>query len=296
MSGADIVLVTASRMPKPDPESDLVVAALARRGLAATIHPWDQPLDWTSFALVVCRTPWDYFHRLDEFLAWARGVVAGTTLVNPLQTIAWNAHKSYLLDLERAGVPIVPTVLVGRDAEAGERARALSRFDHAVVKPAVAGGALGALRVDATVDAATAESHLRGLLTDRDALVQPFVDAVQTRGETSLIFFDGALSHCVRKVPAAGDFRVHELHGGRVLAHDPTDAELEVARGALGVAPTATVYARIDLVPGPGGPAVMEAELIEPELFLPRSPGAADRFAAALAGCLPTASRDSYAS
>jgi glutathione synthase/RimK-type ligase-like ATP-grasp enzyme len=293
---ADLVFVTASRMPKPDSESDLVVRALAQRGLTATIHPWDQPYDWDAFGLVVCRTPWDYFHRLDEFLGWARSVAARTALVNPIQTIAWNAHKSYLLDLERAGIPIVPTVLVGRDSGTGEQARALSRFGHSVIKPAVAGGALGALRVDTTADATVAADHLRGLLADRDALIQPFIDGVQSEGETSLIFFDGVLSHSVRKVPATGDFRVHEIHGGSVVGHDPTAAELEVAHGALAAAPTPTVYARIDLVPGPGGPAVMEAELIEPELFLPRSPGAAGRFAAALAARLPRAGVDSYPS
>ena len=43
-------------------------------------------------------------------------------------------------------------------------------------------------------------------------------------------------------------------------------------------------YARIDLVPGPGGaPLVMELEVAEPSLVLATSPGAAERFAQAVA-------------
>jgi Prokaryotic glutathione synthetase, ATP-grasp domain len=290
----DIALVTATRMPKPDPESGLLVDALARLGVGATIHAWDQPCDWSRFGLVVSRTPWDYFHRLDEFLGWAGEVAAVAELLNPLATIAWNAHKSYLLDLERAGVPIVETVLVARPAGADEQAAALARFADAVIKPAVAGGALGALRVDAATDAGVAADHLRALLADKDVLVQPFMPGVQSDGETSLIFFNGQLSHAVRKVPATGDFRVHQHYGGTVVAHAPSPAELVVAQAALAVAPEPTAYARIDMVPGSSGPVVMEAELIEPELFLGSDPEAPERYARCLAGRLNGGASPAY--
>jgi glutathione synthase/RimK-type ligase-like ATP-grasp enzyme len=255
---------------------------------------WDQPCDWSRFALVVSRTPWDYFHRLDEFLEWARGVAAVTPLLNPLPTIAWNAHKSYLLDLERAGVPIVPTVLVGRSAGADERVAALSRFPRAVIKPAVSGGAQGALRVDMALDADAAAMHLRTVLAEKDALIQPFMAGVQDDGEASLIFFDGQFSHAVRKVPAAGDFRVHQHYGGSVVSHDPCAEQLAVARAALAVAPEPTAYARIDMVPGSSGPVVMEAELIEPELFLGSDPRAPGRYAQCLRRWLSSPPGHSY--
>jgi hypothetical protein len=43
------------------------------------------------------------------------------------------------------------------------------------------------------------------------------------------------------------------------------------------------VYARIDLLPGPDGPVVIEVELTEPSLFLSYADGAADRLADAIA-------------
>jgi hypothetical protein len=67
-SSVRIALVTGASMAKPDPESHLLVAALARRGIVAELVPWDSAQAWASYRLVVVRTPWDYFARLDEFL------------------------------------------------------------------------------------------------------------------------------------------------------------------------------------------------------------------------------------
>lgn len=271
-------------MPKPDPESGLLVDALAALGVPATIRVWDQPYDWERASLVVCRTPWDYVLRADEFLGWARRVAAVTTLLNPFEILRWNAHKAYLGDLARAGVRTVPTVLVPRGASSGEQTAALTRYPELVIKPAVSAGAHRALRTRAGERAAA--EHLRSLVADGDALVQPFVTTVAQDGESSLIYFDGRFSHAVRKLPRPGEYRVQERYGGTVVSHQPTPAELSTAAAALAAAPGNTAYARIDTVPDSDGPLLMEAELIEPELFLPMHPDAARRFAAGLAARL----------
>ena len=151
-----------------------------------------------------------------------------------------------------------------------------------VVKPAVSSGSRGAGRFEAGDPAAAA--HLAELVADRDALVQPYIASVAEGGERSLIFLAGEFSHAVDKLPAAGDYRVQEMYGGRYSTHSPTAAETAVAERALAAAPAAELlYARVDLVDGPDGPLVMELELIEPELFLgfdadaPACAGARDR-------------------
>jgi glutathione synthase/RimK-type ligase-like ATP-grasp enzyme len=116
--------------------------------------------------------------------------------------------------------------------------------------------------------------------------VQPFAESILSRGESSLVFFGGTFSHAVRKVPASGEYRIHEHHGGSVLPHTPSPAELAAADAALAAAPAATSYARVDLVELPDGPAVMELELVEPELFLFHDPTAPARYAAHLASLL----------
>ena len=45
-----------------------------------------------------------------------------------------------------------------------------------------------------------------------------------------------------------------------------------------------SLYARVDLLPGPDGPVVIELELTEPSLFLGYAGRRRDRFASAIAG------------
>jgi hypothetical protein len=119
-----------------------------------------------------------------------------------------------------------------------------------------------------------------------DALVQPAVEGIDHDGEVSLIRLGARWSHAVRKFPVEGGFLVHERHGGRLEDHRPTPRELEVAEAALACAPAPVHAARVDLVRLDGEPVVMELELIEPELFLRRSPDAAGLLADALLAAL----------
>ena len=280
-AAADVLLATiggsdAERF-ELDVESGLLVAALGRRGIRAEIVPWDAPVDWARSPLVVVRTPWDYTERHREFMAWVDETAAVTTLVNDASLIAWNTHKGYLVDLARAGVPVVPTSLLERGCTEQTRRSALaSHGSRVVIKPAISAGARGTILADAA--SAQAAEHLATLTRAGDALVQPYLSGVED-GEVSLMYFAGALSHAVRKRPARGDFRVQEEHGGSTMAHEPTAAERSVGAAVLAAVRSTTTYARIDLVAGGGEPLLMEAELIEPEMFLHADPVAAERFA-----------------
>ena len=237
--------------------------------------PWNGDADWPAYGLAWIRTPWDYAENYGEFLSWLDRIEGEVTVVNPVPVLRWNSHKSYLLDLERAGVPIVPTVVLHRPVlDDLEGVLDLQGWREAVVKPVVSVGAIGASRISAGAAdnaAALAEAVAEG---DGDVLVQPFVAGVAD-GEVSIVVLDGEVSHAVRKVPAAGDFRVHEYYGGSVVAHDPTPAELALAAAAVAAVPTDEVllYARVDCVnDDAGAPRLMELELIEPSLFLPFAP------------------------
>ena len=276
-SSIRIALVTGASMAKPDPESHLLVAALTRRGIAAELVPWDSAQPWASYRLVVVRTPWDYFARLEEFLGWARRTSALTDFVNPFPVIEWNAHKAYLRELASVGVATVPTLWLARGAvDAATRLRERG-WDEVVVKPAVSIGAIGALRSRASEPACL--RHVEQLVTEGDVMIQPFVPSVAALGEVSLIYFGGVFSHAIRKQPAPGDFRVQDMYGGTVHAHAPSSAEHALAAQALACVPSPTAYARIDLIEFDHKPALMEIELIEPELFLGAYELAADRFA-----------------
>lgn len=284
-----VALVTCSDMPKPDQDEPALHAALQEGHIDFEVVTWDDTdVDWASFDLVVLRTPWDYTSRLDEFVVWARRVEELSVLQNSAAIVEWNTHKRYLFDLEAAVVPIVPTRMVAEGAPFPFQRAALRRFDgEVVIKPAVGIGAFGVARYEAGTEEAFA--HLETLCMLGDVLIQPLVPSVTVDGEVSIVHLGGRYSHAVRKVPAAGEFRIHDHHGGSVVDHTPSDAELAVAADAVIAVTNETgrlpLYARIDLV-DLAGPVVTEIEVTEPELFLRMAPGSADRFAAAIADAL----------
>jgi glutathione synthase/RimK-type ligase-like ATP-grasp enzyme len=288
---ARVLLVTGRDMPGPDLETPLLAEALRREGVAAEIAVWREPRDWGRASLVLLRTPWDYPSHLQEFLAWASQVAAVTRLCNGPDVVRWNLHKGYLLDLGARGVPIVPTRLVRR-CEPVDAQRAIAEAARQfcarelVVKPAVGLNASGALRAEA--DSRHLANHLSSLLDLGDALIQPFAPSVLDAGELSLVFLGGEFSHAVRKTPRPGDYRVQNNHGGTAAPYPPATRELATARAALAIAPRKTTYARVDMVYLDDEPAVMELELIEPELFLRFWEPAAAAFARAVKAELET--------
>ena len=278
-----IALVTGAEMAKADTESHWLVAELAALGIVGELVPWQAQIDWAAYPLVVVRTPWDYFRYRDDFLAWAARVAGQTALMNPPAVLAWNSHKAYLRELAAAGVATVPTHWLAAGA-ADEGVLSTCGWPQVVIKPAVSIGAIGAWCGAAAAGAALA--HLRSLLAEGDVLVQPYLPSIADEGEISLIYFAGEFSHAVCKRPQAGDFRVQDMYGGSVAAVVADAAAQSLASRALALAPGDLLYARVDLVRHAGQWAVMELELIEPELFLPRDPAAARRFATAIAARL----------
>ena len=72
-------------------------------------------------------------------------VAASSQLVNPISICKWSAHKSYLRDLEAAGIPIMPTVWIRPgEEEKIDKATSFGRR-QAFMKPAVGSTSSGCL-------------------------------------------------------------------------------------------------------------------------------------------------------
>ena len=280
MSERRVAFATCRRLPDSGPDEELLRVALRARGVDARPAIWDDAsVDWSSFALVIIRTTWDYSPRRDEFVEWARSVERATVIENPADVVQWNTHKSYLARLRAAGVPVPRTWLwpagVALPPEISHEVREL-RAERVIVKPAISASAVGVERFAADELAGAAAAGV-------DRIVQPFLERVETRGEISLVHVDGAFSHAVRKRPGDGDYRVQARLGGTWTPDVPTAAELAVARQALAALDAPPLYARVDLLEDDGGaPVVGELELVEPELFLRAEPASVARFAAAI--------------
>ena len=283
MTTRRIALGTWSDPSYVDPEPPQIAGVLRDMGFEAEVVVWHDEVDWASFDLVVIRSTWDYFDRLEEFLDWADRVDSVSRIINSPKVIRWNSHKGYLAQLGEAGIPVLPSLALAMGTARPVERMLAAGWGEVVIKPAVDGGARGALKGPAT-SPETAD-HLSRLVEAGDTIVQAYAPSVEL-GETSLFFFGGAFSHAVRKVPKPGDFRVQAMHGGSEEDHEPTSEELEVATRAMAMAPDELVYARVDLLDVTGQPTLMELELIEPDLFLRTAPGSVERFAAAVAAQL----------
>lgn len=279
-----LAFVTCAAVPDLTPDDQLAAAALNTHGATVASVVWDDPaVDWQRFDALALRSTWDYHQRPDEFRAWLAAMdTLGVPLWNPAATVRWNMQKTYLRKLAAEGLAVVETewLLPGQPADL-HAILARRGWAQAVVKPVVSASAHNTWRT--TQERAAADRpRLEALLANGGALVQPFLEEIQTSGEWSLLFFGREYSHAVLKKPAAGDFRVQNEYGG---GHEPASAPPELIRQAAAVlasVPGPLAYARVDGVVRGGAFVLMELELIEPYLFLNSSPGAADRFAAAL--------------
>ena len=279
-----ICFVTCRTWPDISESDRLVQRALEARGATVEARAWNAPgADWDGFDAIVLRSNWDYHFEPDAFRGWLdRLERTGTRIWNPPALVRWNLSKAYLLELAAAGVPTVPTVILEDETRAGlEAVMAARGWRRVVLKPAISASAHDTRLVSAaTVDEAGAALASGGIR--RPALVQPFVEAIPTRGEWSLVFIDGESTHAVLKRPAAGEFRVQPRLGGTVETPPPPEEARTAARAALAALPVAPLYARIDGVETASGFLIMEVEVNEPGLFFAHAPAAADRFAEAL--------------
>ncbi len=285
-----VALVSTRAARGLDDDMPPLLAAFGAAGADAEIVDWDNPkADWARFDAALLRSAWDYTERLGEFLAWIERVASLTMLLNPPPVVRWNADKHYLLELARAGLPVVASSF----AEAGSEAeRALDEFltrqscAELVVKPAVGAGSRDTRR-HARTAIPQMLAHMRRLLgAGRSVLLQPYLEGVDRHGETAVIHIGGGFSHAIRKgpllplgaAPTGALFAAEEI-----TVREPGADELSVAQRVLAALPFgALLYARVDLIRDAGGaPCLLELELTEPSLYFGHAPGSAQRLVAA---------------
>ena len=256
------------------PSGDQALAiVLAEQGL--DVHPaiWSRAqAKWDEFDAVVVRSCWDYHLREPQFFDWISLLErAGIVVLNPPVLLRWNASKTYLAEMAAAGIAIPETVFVGPAMEADLAEVCQSRkWRTAVVKPIVSASAHRTQRAGS--------GRVIG-----PAMIQQYIEAIETAGEWSLIYVNGEFSHAVIKRPRTGDFRVQTEFGGSVTVEQPSRELLDFAESALARLPWPAVFARVDIVADQSSMRLMELEVIEPELFLHLVPGSSQRLASAIA-------------
>lgn len=269
-----IVLATCAELPELDDDERLLLIELERRGLDVGALIWDRPEGWDDVELCILRCVWDYHHQRDRFLDWYAALAERVQVWNPLELVRWNTDKTYLRDLQKRGIPTVPTEFfepktpVDLKALMGERA-----WHEVVVKPVISADGFATKRVAAdNID--DGQSHIDGLLADRCVMVQPFLQEVFDPGERCLVVIDGLLTHALRKISIFDDAFEDDPP-----VVEPTEREREFAARVLSGMDGEYLYARIDTIEHEGELLIMELEMTEPSLYYADAPHALSRMA-----------------
>jgi len=283
-----VALVTYRDLPHLSASDRLLLEPLAALGVHATPAVWDDPaVVWEEFDAVVVRSTWDYHKRILEFDEWLSHLAGvGARVWNPTAVLRWNSDKRYLLELRNLGVPIVPTAILTRDRVVDLAYLLQSNgWNRCVVKPTVSATAHRTWLTEPAT-AQRDQKELMSMMMYSDVIVQPFLQEIVQEGEYSFVFFGGKYSHCVHKRPRRGDYRTQPDFGGSWRIFDAPKFWVAQARGILMKLPLPPLYARVDCIVQHDRLALMELELIEPDLGMTYEPAAPARFAAAIAAAL----------
>lgn len=267
-----ILIATCDQLDHPTPSIRLLLDALHARGLDADHKAWRSTSvsEYAAADLVLPLCFWDHHGALAHFLDWVDAVaLAGGRLINHPEILRWNFRKTYLLELERAGLPVPPTTHLGK-VEAGKVERLMREKDWAtaVVKPVSGQDGHGLVRLEIDERARWPDLSFPG----QEALVQAYQPEIETLGETTLTFFAGEFSHAVKRLPAQRDWRANRQFGVQLAAVSVSDDVIADAKRYLDRAPGCPVYGRVDGIVRPDGFLLMELELIDPYLYLEFAP------------------------
>lgn len=269
-------------------EDDRIINYLTKNGLNISKEIWnDEQVKWENYDVAILKSPWDYFDLIEDFYAWLKKIESlNIKLLNPLETVKWNADKHYLLDIEKAGLNVTPSKFITKGDEINlEQYFKSYKTDKFIVKPAVSGGSKNTFKVTAS-NADEINEKLKALVEIEDFIIQPFINEIEQEGELSFLFFNGKFSHALLKKAAKGDFRVQATFGGTVHPQQPNDELIKTAKKYVDQFAKGTLYARVDGAMVNNEFILMELELIEPFLFLDTNNKALENYCQALIGLL----------
>lgn len=265
-------------------EDQLLRDALIAEGLNTLRLSWDDAhFDWSTTQYILFRSTWDYFYRFPEFSKWLQRVSRQTSLLNPETIIRWNLDKHYLLDLKHEGIHIAETHFI----EQCSKTTLTKLYDRlgwheTVLKPCVSGTARHTYKLNPN-NLKEHEGIFKKLIAEEAMMLSPFQYNIVDQGEVSMMILNGQFTHAVLKTAKSGDYRVQDNFGGSSCPYTPNDAEIKFAESVVKACKELPIYARVDIfTDNEGRTALLELELIEPELWFRYFPQATGILAGAI--------------
>ncbi|HEQ3582970.1 TPA: hypothetical protein VGT28_000983 [Campylobacter jejuni] len=209
--------------------------------------------------LILPLAVWDYSLEYANFLHFLNELERKKIrILNPIEILKMNADKSYLKILEKANLPIIPSVIFKQNEVFN-----LSQipFEKAVIKPLVGQSGNGVRFLKQKTPTKAEFPH--------GALIQPFIESVEELGEFCLIFFGGKFTYAIHR-QTQKDWRANSNYGVKIAPlKNPSKAHIDLALKALKTLKISNLlYARVDFLPQKNDEALInEVELIEPNLY-----------------------------
>jgi glutathione synthase/RimK-type ligase-like ATP-grasp enzyme len=283
-----IGLATCDGHPDLFPTDRWLVGALSDIGYEARPVVWDDDsTDWSGFEAVIIRNTWDYYKKIDQWIAWLTKLEDfNVQLINDSAIIRDNIDKSYLQKLDLAGIAIIESTFIAKGSSL-EALLSTYIYDDMIIKPTISAGSYYTERFHKSQIKDIIKKYI-SLGQKYDLIIQPFLPEIITQGEISLVFFNHIFSHSIVKKPSEGDFRIQRQYGGIYDSYQPSDDLIKFGHTALTTLTTNAVYGRVDVIFLNGRPHIMEVELIEPDLYFDYHPLAKANYLTAIKQKLDT--------
>ncbi len=249
-------------------DEQYLIAPFKHAGMEIVPVIWDQPINYEVIDLFLFRSAWDYHEKTAAFETWLTQLKEiNTPIYNPLSIIEENYDKRYLKKLQDKGFPIIPTLFFD-DVRAINLAEIMARqqWEKGVIKPVISMSAYHTYSFDQT-NCQTLQAQLIHYYGDTKVMVQQFAKEITAQGEWSLVFYDKEYCMSALKTPKQGEFRVQSELGGSITYPEPPANIITEAKAILESYTEEILYARMDGVIHNGHFQLMEAELIDPELY-----------------------------
>lgn len=136
---------------------DKLASKFEQLGVHAIAASWlTTPLSTNSSNpyIYLANLAWGYHCVADQWNTWLHAWPKETKLINSPSLLLWNTRKTYLQDLQKAGIPIIPTLYVEHiDEKTLTDAAAHFATSDLIVKPQVSASGFNTVRVlvDSTV-------------------------------------------------------------------------------------------------------------------------------------------------
>ena len=271
-----IAIATCNKVPALTENEQLILPLLSEREMMTIACVWDdESINWSEYDLVIIRSIWDYHLNFERFQVWLNHLEnLNISVLNNVEVLRENSHKFYLQRLMDEDCSVIPTQFIS----AGTSLESIEpKWDKAVIKPAISASSYRTELFEFSQWNHIVEKFSKWTKST-DFLIQKFIPEIQSFGELSIIFFNRKYSHTIIKRAKANEFRVQSEYGGKSELYHPSYSVIESASNVLSKFNGPILYARIDGTIINDQFVLMEAELVEPELFMHLAPGSREQF------------------